>query len=87
MLAAIKDAAEATESGEVVLVSHQLPIWTVHRELAGERLFHDPRKRRCALSSITTLAPDPATKYGFAEVDYQDPAAALAASAVDTGAV
>jgi broad specificity phosphatase PhoE len=80
----IEDAWNATESGEVVLVSHQLPIWMAHRALAGERLFHDPRARRCSLSSITTFA-----RVGdrFAEVDYQDPAAALQASATDLGAV
>lgn len=87
MLAVIEDAWKATESGEVTLVSHQLPIWTVHRRLAGERLFHDPRKRRCALSSITTLVRDDSAPLGFAEVDYQDPAAALQASAIDLGAV
>ncbi|HEX4445072.1 MAG TPA: histidine phosphatase family protein [Galbitalea sp.] len=100
MLSVIEDAWSATESGEVVLVSHQLPIWMVHRELAGERLFHDPRKRRCALSSITTLARDEralgpsagsgtggSPAHNFVEVDYQDPAAALQASAIDLGAV
>jgi broad specificity phosphatase PhoE len=90
MLAAIEDAWNATESGEVVLVSHQLPIWTVHLKLAGARFFHDPRKRRCSLSSITTLARDPSSASGrasFVEVDYQDPAAALQASAIDLGAV
>lgn len=83
MMAAIEDAWAATAEGEVALVSHQLPIWMVHRHLAGERLFHDPRKRRCALSSITTL-----TRAGdrFVEVDYQDPAKDLGA-AVDLGAV
>jgi broad specificity phosphatase PhoE len=84
MVSVIEDAWNATESGEVVLVSHQLPIWMVHRQLAGERLFHDPRKRRCALSSITTLARNGDR---FVEVDYQDPAAALQASAIDQGAV
>jgi broad specificity phosphatase PhoE len=84
MLSVIEDAWNATESGEVVLVSHQLPIWMVHRELAGERLFHDPRRRRCALSSITTLSRE---GNRFVEVDYQDPAAALQASAIDLGAV
>jgi broad specificity phosphatase PhoE len=87
MLAVVEDAWNATESGEVALVSHQLPIWMVHRRLAGERLFHDPRKRRCALSSITTLVRDESSPFGFIEVDYQDPAAALQASAIDLGAV
>jgi broad specificity phosphatase PhoE len=84
MLDVVEFAWNATETGEVVLVSHQLPIWMVHRKLAGERLFHDPRRRRCALSSITTLARD---GNSFIEVDYQDPAAALQSSAIDLGAV
>jgi broad specificity phosphatase PhoE len=84
MLDMIETAWNETESGEVALVSHQLPIWMVHRKLAGERLFHDPRKRRCSLSSITTLARDGDR---FVEVDYQDPAAALQSSAIDLGAV
>ncbi len=84
MLAAIDDAWGRTESGDVVLVSHQLPIWTLTNELAGRRLWHDPRKRRCSLSSITTLERSGDT---FVEVGYRDPAAELLAEAVDTGAV
>gem|GEM_PF-485475 len=55
MLAAIDDAFDSVDSGDVVLVSHQLPIWVTHLSVAGERFWHDPRKRRCALSSITTF--------------------------------
>jgi len=84
MLEVIEAAWTATESGEVALVSHQLPIWTVHRALLGERLFHDPRRRRCALSSITSVRREGDS---FVEVDYQDPAAALQSSAIDLGAV
>ena len=96
MRAAMEDAWNATETGEVVLVSHQLPIWMAHRSFAGERYFHDPRKRRCSLSSITSFTRDPSTGPGtgngegtgaFVEVDYQDPAAALQSSAIDLGAV
>ncbi|GAA4677666.1 histidine phosphatase family protein [Frondihabitans cladoniiphilus] len=84
MLAAVDEAWRSVDDGDVVLVSHQLPIWMVHRSLKGERLFHDPRRRRCSLSSITTLE-----HHGdaFVEVSYREPAAALQASAVDTGAV
>ena len=32
--------------GELILVSHQLPIWTTHLALAGKRFLHDPRSRR-----------------------------------------
>ena len=84
MLGAIEDAWSGTESGDVVLVSHQLPIWTVTNELAGRRLWHDPRKRRCSLSSITTFERRGDT---FTEVGYRDPAGDLLAQAVDTGAV
>jgi broad specificity phosphatase PhoE len=88
MLAAVATAWESVDDGDVVLVSHQLPIWMVHRRLAGERLWHDPRQRRCDLSSITTLERVPDTLAGrFTEVGYADPAESLRASAVDEGAV
>ena len=82
MMAAITDAWEKTPDGDVVLVSHQLPIVMVQRALAGESLAHNPKKRRCALSSITTLE-----RQGnrFVEVDYRDPAAG--AGAIDLVAV
>jgi broad specificity phosphatase PhoE len=84
MLSAVDDAWHSVEEGDVVLVSHQLPIWMVHRSLAGQRLFHDPRRRRCSLSSITTFER---RDDAFVEVSYRDPASALQASAVDNGAV
>ena len=84
MIAAIGDAWDAAEGGEVVMVSHQMPIVMVQRFVAGVKPFHDPRHRRCHLSSITTLR-----KEGdhFVEVGYQDPAAELLAGSIDTGAV
>jgi broad specificity phosphatase PhoE len=84
MLAAIAQAWDDADGGDVVIVSHQLPIWMVHRNLAGLRLSHDPRRRRCGLSSITTLERH---GDGFVEVGYSDPAAGLAAEATDVGAV
>lgn len=87
MLAAMDDAFDAAEKagdGDVVMVSHQLPIWMAHRAIVGERLPHDPRKRRCALSSITTFERRDGR---FVEVGYSDPGAPLAAAAVDVGAV
>lgn len=84
MVAAMTDAHASVESGDVVMVSHQSPIWIAHRTIVGESLPHDPRKRRCALSSITTFE-----RQGdrFVEVGYSDPAAPLAATATDVGAV
>lgn len=84
MMAAIGEAYDSVDGGEVVIVSHQLPIWTVHRQVTGKPLYHDPRKRRCALSSITTLQRRDGR---FVETAYADPAAALGVDAVDTGAV
>ncbi|ROQ39426.1 broad specificity phosphatase PhoE [Frondihabitans sp. PhB188] len=84
MLAAVDSAWRSVDDGDVVLVSHQLPIWMVHRSLEGERLFHDPRRRRCSLSSVTTLERH---DDAFVEVGYREPAAALHASAIDSGAV
>ena len=84
MRAAIGDAHASVESGEVVIVSHQLPIWMVALSLAGKPLPHDPRKRRCALSSITSVAVRDGR---YVEVGYSEPAAALAADATDLGAV
>jgi broad specificity phosphatase PhoE len=85
MLAAISDAHQSVGDGEeVVLVSHQLPIWMVHRNLRGERLYHDPRRRRCDLSSITTVEMRGAR---FVETAYANPAGPLARAAVDKGAV
>ncbi|MFF1571511.1 histidine phosphatase family protein [Leifsonia sp. NPDC058292] len=55
MIAAIDDAFDSVDEGDVILVSHQLPIWVAHLSVAGEKFWHDPRKRRCALSSITTF--------------------------------
>jgi broad specificity phosphatase PhoE len=84
MMASIEEAWQSVDGGDVVLVSHQLPIWMVHRHLAGESLVHDPRKRRCSLSSVTSIRRD---RDRFVEADYQEPAAALLAEAVDKGAV
>ena len=82
MMSAMSEAAESVSGGHVVFVTHQLPIWMVHRHLAGERLAHNPSKRRCSLSSITSF------EYldgKFREVGYVEPAVDLAS--IDKGAV
>jgi broad specificity phosphatase PhoE len=79
-LHAARDAAEAASAptgiagGEAVCVSHQLPIVVVRRLAEGKRLFHDPRRRQCALASVTsfTFAGDT-----IVDVNYSEPAAAL----------
>ncbi|MBX3196143.1 MAG: histidine phosphatase family protein [Schumannella sp.] len=84
MLAALAEIRSATEGGEAVVVTHQLPIWIVARTVQGKPLATDPRKRRCALSSITTIAWDGDR---FVETDYQEPARELLAESIDLGAV
>ena len=84
MFAAMDEAWTAAEGGEVVMVSHQMPIVMVARTVAKRRLAHDPRQRRCALSSITTLQR---VDGRWTEVGYQEPAASLLKDAIDTGAV
>jgi broad specificity phosphatase PhoE len=81
---AMDDAWEAADGGEVVMVSHQSPIWMATRSIAGKSLPHDPRKRRCTLSSITSFAK---TDGVWREVDYQEPARDLLATSIDLGAV
>jgi broad specificity phosphatase PhoE len=89
MMAAVDDAFDSVPSGEVVIVSHQLPIWMVALTVAGRRLAHDPRKRRCSLSSITSLErrADAGPHGRVVEVGYQEPAADLLARSIDLGAV
>jgi broad specificity phosphatase PhoE len=55
VLAATGDAARAARGHEAVCVSHQLPIWVSRRAAQGRRLWHDPRRRQCALGSVTSL--------------------------------
>jgi broad specificity phosphatase PhoE len=84
MMAAISHAWASVDAGEVVLVSHQMPIVMVARTVARLPLPHNPSKRRCALSSVTTLQRRGGE---FVEVSYTEPAAELLAGAIDTGAV
>ncbi len=82
MDAAMRDAWQAADGGDVVLVSHQLPIWITHLAVAKAPLRHDPRQRRCALSSVTSFERD---GVGWREVSYAEPA--HLAGAIDVGAV
>ncbi len=77
---AMNSAWNETERGDAVIVSHQAPIWIAHLRVAGLRLRHDPRTRRCALSSVTSFE-----RVGdvWREVGYAEPAAA----GIDLGAV
>jgi broad specificity phosphatase PhoE len=71
MLAATYRAHDQAAGHEAVCVSHQLPIYTLRRHLAGKRLWHDPRRRQCALASLTSLVFDADT---LIDVVYSQPA-------------
>ena len=74
MVAAIDDARGLARGHEAVIVSHQLPVWTVRSKLEGRHLWHDPRNRQCSLASLTSLtfAGDE-----LESITYSEPAAAL----------
>jgi broad specificity phosphatase PhoE len=71
MLAAVEDSRDRVAGHEAVLVSHQLPIWTVRRHVEGRRLWHRPDRRQCGLASLTTLVYDGTD---LVRVDYTEPA-------------
>jgi broad specificity phosphatase PhoE len=73
MLAAVEAARDAARGAEAVLVSHQLPIWTVRLHVEGRRYLHDPRRRQCALASVTSLTYEGDR---IRAVDYAEPAGA-----------
>jgi broad specificity phosphatase PhoE len=77
MHAALLDARAKAEGHEAVCVSHQLPIWTVRRYLERRRLWHDPRRRQCALASLTSFH---FVGDHLVEITYEEPAAELIAS-------
>jgi len=83
MTAAVGDARrrlDAEGGGEALLVSHQLPIWVTRLFLERRPLWHDPRKRQCSLTSLTSLTFAGPRLVGL---DYWEPAADLVAGALD----
>ena len=55
MQLAVADARAVARGREVVLVSHQLPIWIARMAFESRRFAHDPRRRQCSLASLTSL--------------------------------
>jgi broad specificity phosphatase PhoE len=79
VLAAARSARDAADGRDAVCVSHQLPIVAARRYVEGRRLAHDPRKRQCALGSVTsfTFIDDVVVR-----VDYVEPAGSTPRDAV-----
>jgi broad specificity phosphatase PhoE len=74
MYAAVQAARVAAEGHEAVLISHQLPIWTLRRYVERKRLWHDPRRRQCGLASLTSFHFEDTRIAGIA---YSEPAGHL----------
>ncbi|GAA4977218.1 broad specificity phosphatase PhoE [Nonomuraea thailandensis] len=74
MKSIIDEARAAARGHETVLVSHQLPIWAIRCAAEGRRLWHDPRRRQCALASLTTLTFDGDR---LISIGYSEPAGSL----------
>lgn len=70
MLTAVKEWRDAHPGRHLVLVSHQLPVWTARRALERERLWHRPDRRQCALASVTSAVYQDAE---LLRVDYAEP--------------
>ncbi|WP_409328680.1 histidine phosphatase family protein [Trujillonella humicola] len=79
MLRAVEAARDAARGSAAVCVSHQLPIWTLRLHLEGRRYVHDPRRRECALASVTSVTY---TDDRVAGVTYAEPAGATDPDAV-----
>jgi broad specificity phosphatase PhoE len=79
MLAGVEAARDAARGHEAVCVSHQLPIWTLRLHLEGRRYVHDPRRRQCALASVTSVTYEGDRVTG---ISYAEPAGATDADAV-----
>ena len=80
MSAAVRSALVQARGHEALLVSHQLPIWSLSLYLHGRPLAHDPRRRQCSLASLTSLTFEDNTLVGLA---YTEPANALLREAED----
>lgn len=74
MKSVIDDARRQARGREALLVSHQLPIWVTRRAAEGRRLWHDPRRRQCALASLTSFTFEGDR---LISVGYSEPAGAL----------
>ena len=70
MTEAALSAWDVAGGSDVVLVSHQLPIWMTYLSASGLRLPHNPRNRRCSLSSITSFDVENGK---LVPVDYREP--------------
>lgn len=77
MYAALLEARERAEGHEAICVSHQLPIWVLRCSVEKRRLWHDPRRRQCALASLTSFH---FSGTEITKIEYSEPASHLIAA-------
>lgn len=71
MWEAIGAAREKARGHEAVLVTHQLPIVMIQRDVQGLPLAHNPAVRQCELASVTSLVFDGGQ---LTDIFYSEPA-------------
>lgn len=74
MRSAVSSARRSARGHEVVLVSHQLPVWISRLDAERRRFMHDPRHRQCNLASLTSFTFD---EDQLVSIVYTEPAASL----------
>jgi broad specificity phosphatase PhoE len=75
MAAVVAELREEYAGHEVVVVSHQSPIWMLRRHLEGKALWGDPRRRQCSVCSVTILDYDAGADTPV--ISYEEPVAHL----------
>ncbi|MFZ1362695.1 MAG: histidine phosphatase family protein [Candidatus Nanopelagicales bacterium] len=78
MTSVIHEARDVARGHEILLVSHQLPVWIARMAGEDRRLWHDPRNRQCSLASVTSFV---FTDDELDAIAYSEPAADLVAKA------
>ncbi|WP_298075404.1 histidine phosphatase family protein [uncultured Corynebacterium sp.] len=71
MWEAVDTAREKARGHEAVLVTHQLPIVMIQRDVQGLPLAHNPADRQCELASVTSLVFDGGQ---LTDIFYSEPA-------------
>ncbi|MDR2799165.1 MAG: histidine phosphatase family protein, partial [Bifidobacteriaceae bacterium] len=73
MLAFMSETAKKENGKQVICISHQTPIWVLHRYFDGKTLWHNPAKRFTTNCSITSFVFSSDTENPGAEKLIQKP--------------
>ncbi|MDR2748559.1 MAG: histidine phosphatase family protein [Bifidobacteriaceae bacterium] len=73
MLSFMDETSQKETGKQIVCISHQTPIWVLHRYFRGKPLWHNPGKRFTPNCSITSFVYNFETKKLEAPVRYFEP--------------